>query len=226
MRYYPVFLDLRGRLAVVVGDGEVALDKVRGLLDAGARVRLIGAAPIPALAALADRSGLEHRARPYRGGDLAGAFIAFAERSDAAANRAVFADAEALGVPVNVQDDTACCTFVAAALVRRGDLIVAIGTSGQAPALAVRLRQRLERELGPQHARFLELAGAVRAPLLAARPDFEDRRERWYRLVDSDVLERLATGDEAGARRRFAEILGVVPPPDGFAAEAAVGASP
>ncbi len=103
-------------------------------------------------------------------------------------------------------------SFIAAAVVRRGDLTVAISTGGKAPALAVRLRERLERELGAEHARFLELAGAVRAPLAARHPDFARRRELWYQLVDSDVLDLLRRGDEPAARRRFAEILGVEVP--------------
>lgn len=220
MRYYPVFLDLRGRLAVVVGDGAVALEKIEGLLEAGARVRAISARPSVALAEQLDHPEVTHRARPYRAGDLADAFLVFAERIDPITDQAIFDEADALGIPVNVQDDTPRCSFIAASLVRRGDLTVAISTAGRAPALAVRLRQRLERELGPHIARFLELAGSIRRPLAAAEPDFETRRDRWYRLVDSDVLERLARGDERGAQRRFHQIMGVRP------AEPALGTEP
>jgi siroheme synthase-like protein len=93
--------------------------------------------------------------------------------------------------------------------VRRGDLTVTISTSGKAPALAVRLRQQLERQLGAHYARFLEIAGRLRAPLAERLPDSAARRELWYRLVDSDVLELLGRGDDAGARERVAEITGV-----------------
>jgi hypothetical protein len=102
-------------------------------------------------------------------------------------------------------------SFIAGSVVRRGDLTVAISTAGKAPALAVRLRQWLEGMLGTHHARFLDLAGSVRATLAAQRPDLARRRELWYQLVDSDVLDLLRHGDEPAARRRFAEILGVEP---------------
>jgi siroheme synthase-like protein len=114
-------------------------------------------------------------------------------------------------VPLNVEDDPARCSFLAPAVVRRGDLVVAISTSGRSPALAVRLRQRLEAELGPGHARFLALAARFRAPLLAAVPSFAERRRRWYELVDSDALLLLSRGDELSAARRFVELLGVAP---------------
>lgn len=214
-RYYPVFLDLAGRLCAVVGGGAVAEEKVEGLLAAGARVRLIAAAPSATLRRLIARrrylDRVEHVARPYAIGDLAGTFLVLAERIDPATDRAVFAEAEARGIPVNVQDDTRHCSFIAPSVVRRGDLAVAISTAGKAPVLAVRLRQQLEAALGPEHARFLDIAGRLRRPLLERIPDFETRKELWYRLVDSDVLERLAHGDDDGALARVLEIMPVEP---------------
>jgi len=106
-------------------------------------------------------------------------------------------------------DDPACCTFIAPAIVRRGDLTVAISTGGKAPALAVRLRQQLERALGDEYARFLELAGALRTPLTERYPDFEERKTRWYRLVDSEVLELLREGQDGKAQQRMREVLGL-----------------
>jgi len=95
--------------------------------------------------------------------------------------------------------------------VRRGDLAVAISTSGKAPALAVRLRQQLEQTLGDEHARFLQLVGALRKPLAARYPDFETRKALWYQLVDSDVIDLLRRGDEHSAQQRVAEITGIAP---------------
>lgn len=207
--YYPVFLDLRDRPCVVVGGDAAARAKVEGLLEAGARVTVVAPELEPALAALAASGAVVHLARGYRRGDLAGAFLALSAVRDPAVAGAFFAEAEARGIPANVMDDVPHCSFIAPSVVRRGDLAVAISTSGRAPALAVRLRERLERELGAEHGRFLELAGALREPLAAACPDFEERRRRWYRLVDSDVLNLLASGEEAAARRRIEEITGV-----------------
>ncbi len=205
---YPVFLDLRGRRCVVVGGGELAAGKARELRAAGARVTVVAARPGPAIEAMASRGDLRLRRRPYRAGDLAGVFLAIAAGDEPAEREAVWREAERRGSV----DAPPRCSFIAPAVVRRGALAVAISTAGRAPALAVRLRQWLEGELGHQHARFLDLAGSVRAGLPARQPDAALRRELWYALVDSDALELLRRGDETGARRRFAEILGVEPP--------------
>ncbi|HXO21132.1 MAG TPA: bifunctional precorrin-2 dehydrogenase/sirohydrochlorin ferrochelatase [Thermoanaerobaculia bacterium] len=211
MQFYPVFLDLRERPAVVVGGGTAAEEKARGLLEAGARVTAIAAAADPGLANLAASGKLRLLGRDFREGDLAGAFLVIAAVADPGLRERVWREARRRGVLINTVDDPPRCDFLAPAIVRRGDLAVAISTGGKAPALAVRLRQRLERELGDEHARFLELAGAVRAPLAALHPDLGRRRELWYRLLDSDVLDLLRRGDEPAARGRFAEILGVDP---------------
>ncbi|MEM7351060.1 MAG: bifunctional precorrin-2 dehydrogenase/sirohydrochlorin ferrochelatase [Acidobacteriota bacterium] len=209
--FYPVYLDLRGRLCVVIGGGAVAEEKVEGLLAAGARVRLIAPQPNEALQRLADRGAIDWRARPYREGDLAGAFLALAERLGAPTHRALRDEAEHRNVPLNVQDEIDYCSFYAAALFRRGDLTLAISTAGKAPALAARLRQRFENMFGEHYAHFLDLAGRLRQPLKERFPDFATRRDLWYRLVDSDVLELLEQGDEAGAIERMAGIMGVRP---------------
>ena len=215
--YYPVYLDLRGRLCVVVdgqgqgeAHGQAALWKAEGLVAGGARVRLVSESPSPELAAfVASHPEVEHRARGYRPGDLAGAFLAISVDASPEVAGPFWEEAQALGIPANVMDDVPRCSFIAPSIVRRGDLAVAISTAGRAPALAVRLRERLERELGDHHARFLEIAGALRAPMLERHPPFERRRELWYRLVDSDVLDLLARGDEAAAVERIEAITGI-----------------
>ncbi len=224
MRYYPVYLDLRGRLAVVIGGGEVALEKVTGLLDAGARVRVVARELVPELAELAARGEIDHRLHDYRGGELEGAFLAFSERLGQDMYQRIWREAEERGVPLNVQDETEFCSFIAAALVRRGDLTLAISTAGKAPALAVRLRQQLEADLGPHYGRFLDYAGRLRAPLAESVPEFSHRRDLWYQLVDSDVLELLRRGEESRARQRMVEIMGVAPAGEG--ALAAEGGTP
>jgi siroheme synthase-like protein len=212
-RYYPVFLDLRDRRCLVVGGGALAEEKVPELLAAGARVVVVAERPGAGIEALARAGRLRLRRRAYRDGDLAGAFLAIAAFDAAGIDRrdAVWREAERRGLPLNSIDDPWRSSFIAGAVVRRGDLTVAVSTAGKAPALAVRLRQWLEGALGTHHARFLELAGSVRATIAARRPDLARRRELWYQLVDSDVLDLLRHGDEPAARRRFAEILGVAP---------------
>jgi len=207
--YYPVLLDLRGRRAVVVGGGAVAEAKVGPLLDAGAAVTLVAPTLTPGLALRAREVGLAHVARAYVAGDLEGAHLAIAATDDPDVNHAVYAEAEARGVLINVVDDPPYCGFILPSILRRGDLVVAVSTSGNAPALAVRIRERIERELGEEYARFLVLAGSLRKPLAEKYPDFQVRKRLWYRLVDSDVLALLRAGDEPRALERITEITGI-----------------
>jgi precorrin-2 dehydrogenase/sirohydrochlorin ferrochelatase len=203
---YPAILLLDGRLAVVIGGGPVAERKVRTLRDAGAKVRLVSDQATPELRSLAERGDVELVERRYEPGDLAGAVVAVAATDDEEVNRGVFAEATAAGIPVNVVDNTALCTFIAPSIVRRGDLVVAVSTGGAAPALAVRIRERLEREFGEEYARFLEmmaeLRGQVRVP-----GDQGQRADAWYRVVDSDVMELVRAGDMGRARQRATELL-------------------
>jgi siroheme synthase-like protein len=207
--YYPVLLDLRGRTCVVIGGGTIATGKVEGLLEAGASVTVIAPQLSASLAALAAAGRVRHLARAYQPGDLAEAFLAVGATDDRAANAAVWAEAQARNLLFNAVDDVPHCNFIAPSILRQGDLTVAISTSGKAPALAVRLKEKLAPELGPEYARFLELAGDLREGLAAAVPDFEARKALWYRLVDSDVLALLKSGDEPAARARIAELTGV-----------------
>ena len=207
--YYPVYLSLVERLVVVKGGGSVAERKVAGLLRCGARVRVVASELTRELEERALGGEIEHVARPYRPGDLEGAALALAEPGEPASDRAFFAEADRRAIFANVEDDLEHCSFIMPALVRRGDLVVAISTSGRAPALAVRLRERLERELGPEYGALLELAGRLRAPVASTVPEFEERRRRWYELVDSEVLHLLREGRAAEARERAEQIMGV-----------------
>lgn len=209
--YYPVFLDLGAAPCVVVGGGAVAEEKVHGLLAAGARVKLVAPEVTPGLAELARRGRILHVAREVRRGDLGGACLAVAERRDEETMRRLWREAREERVPLSVVDEPRWSTFIAPAVVREGDLTVAVSTGGKAPALAVRLKQAIAALVGPEHGRFLDLAGRSRAALLERTPDFAERRERWYRLVDSDALDLLRRGRDGEAAERFAEILGVRP---------------
>ncbi len=208
---YPVSLDLRDRPCVVVGGCGMAEEKAKGLLAAGARVTVVSPELTPGLADLAVEGRVDVIARRYRRGDLRKAFLVVVVERDPAVAEAVWQETRERNVLVNTMDDAPHCDFIAPAVLRRGDLAVAITTDGKAPALAARLRQRLDLELGDEHARFLELAGSVRAPLARLRPDLDQRRDLWYRLLDTDVLHLLRRGEEAAAISRFEEVLGVRP---------------
>ena len=212
MTFYPVFLDLRGRRAVVIGGGAVAEQKVLGLLSAGAHVTVVSPETTPRLAELAAAGGIDLRRRVYRTGDLAGAWVAIAGTDDRAANAQVWAEAEREGVLLNAVDDIDHCSFIAPAIHREGDITVAVSTSGKSPALAARLRQRVARLVGPAEARLCDLLGELRPGLAARVPDTRARTILWYRIVDSDVIEFVRRGDMDGARERIDELVSEVGP--------------
>jgi precorrin-2 dehydrogenase/sirohydrochlorin ferrochelatase len=203
---YPAILLLEGRLAVVIGGGKVAQRKVQTLLDAGAKVRVVADEVTEGIRAHADSGEIELVERPYESGDLAGSAAVVAATDDERVNRAVFAEATDQKIPVNVVDNVSLCTFIAPSIVRRGDLVIAISTGGNAPALAVRIRQRLESEYGEEYARFLELMGQLREQVTVPG-DQNERAEAWYRVVDSDVMDLVRAGDMDRARKRATELL-------------------
>jgi len=206
-----VFLDLTGRRCAVIGGGSVAQAKVEALLDSGADVRVISPELTPVLATMAESERVSHVARNYRPGDLADAYLVVASCDDPVVNEQVSRESAELNVLVNVVDDAPSSTFIVPSVMRRGDLAIAVSTGGKAPALAVRLRERLERTFGSEYGRFLEIAGELREAVARWHPDFERRRELWYDLVDSDLLDRLQQGDEHGAHDLIERIMDVAP---------------
>lgn len=207
--YYPIFLNLANRRCVVIGGGSVAEGKVTGLLEAGAQVIVISPDVTPALKKLARDLNIGHLKRNYQPGDLEQAFLVISATNDREVNEQVWEEAEDWGILFNAVDDPAHCNFIAGSIIRQGALTLAISTSGSAPALAVRLKEKLAREFGPEYAEFLELMEKLREPLAARYPDFEERRARWYALVDSDILDHLRAGRPDLAQQRIKEIAGV-----------------
>ena len=198
---YPVSLEVAGRPAVVIGEGAVRHGKADALLSAGARVTVIAGTPAQALARLADEGATVLR-RSFKPGDLAGAFVCVASSSNPDVREAIFHEAEERRVLVNVMDDNPHCHFAAPAIVRRGDLVIAISTGGRSPALARRLREELEERFGPVWKDLVEVIGEVRERTLSRLPDLVERSRRWSRALDLEELEaliRTGRADEARA---------------------------
>jgi siroheme synthase-like protein len=209
VKTYPVFLvGLEQRRCLVIGGGTEAERKIAGLLECGAAVSVLDADPVSGIRSLAEAGRVHWIERGYRAGDLAGAFLVIVAGPDRQTVERIWNEARERGTLVNVLDEPAHCSFIAGSVVRRGPLTVAVSTGGRAPALAVRLRERLERELGPEYAEFLELAADLRPALAARLADPRARRSLWYALVDSDVMELLRAGRRDLARRRMAELAG------------------
>lgn len=186
---------------MVVGGGAVAERRAGSLLRGGAAVRVISPRVTAGLAELGRGGGVTLVEREYRQGDLAGAVLAFAATGDPAANRRVGAEAAERGILFNAADDPAACTFIVPAVVERGPLVIAVSTGGRSPALARRLRERLEGEFGPEYGVWLDILGDVRARV---RERIGDRRERerfLFTLIDDPAFLALLREGQEGAVR-------------------------
>jgi len=208
MTYYPVYIQLENQPCLVIGGGKIAEGKVEGLLEAGAVVEVISPALTPRLHELVGQRKIKYHERVYRFGDLAGAFMVICATNIPVVNQQVWSEATENHQLVNVVDDTPRCNFIAPAILRSGDLTIAISTSGKAPALAVRLKEKIQKHIGPENARFLEIAGKLREPLAQHIPDFETRKKLWYEIVDSDVLQLIADGNEQAALEIISNTVG------------------
>ena len=206
--YYPIYVQLYEQPCVVIGGGKIAEGKVDGLLAAGAKVTIVSPDLTSHLQILVEQNQLTHIARTYQPGDLAGAFMVICATDQTEINHQVWQEASANRQLVNVVDDTPRCNFIAPAILRKGDLTIAISTGGKAPALAVRLKESFQNQIGAEYERFLELSGKLREPLARHVPDFETRKALWYELVDSKVLDLLAQGSEQAALETISQVVG------------------
>lgn len=175
---YPVVLKLEGKRCLVVGSGYEADEKARALESAGASVT---------------------RKQAYEPGDLAGYFLVIASTGETETEQ-IWREANDRGTLCNSVDDAPHCNFILPAVHRRGDLIVAVSSSGKSPALATRVRDRIAGELGPEYSVLLDMLGELRATVRERFERFEDRKRIYARMVDSGALELLQGGDRESAR--------------------------
>ena len=186
--HFPLMVDLTDRLTVVVGGGAVALRKCRQLLEFGARVRVVAPEFRDELLELA---GAELCRRIYGPDCLEGAFLAVAATGDAAVNRAVYQDCTLARIPVNVCDQPELCTFFFPAVVHRGELVVSVSTGGESPALAARLRARLEEDLPPEEGERVRLLGLLRRRCAHLEPQRRRALAVQAASADLDKLEKV-----------------------------------
>jgi siroheme synthase-like protein len=194
---YPIFLDVSGKKCLVTGEGYEVAGKVRALVDSGAQVTYVNRSAEDSIRELAAQSRIVWKRREFHPDDLHDCFLVITDRDD---NSEVFRLAEQWSVLCNAVDDPANCRFSFGAVHRQGDLTIAISTNGQAPAVAVRLRQKLQREIGPEYAALLAMLRVFRPAITKGIADFNARRNLWYRIVDSSALSHLRQGQiEAAA---------------------------
>lgn len=208
--FYPMFVDVEGRRALVVGGGPVATEKVEKLIDHGAAVRLVSPEVTDGLQALIDAGRIhEHHRRPYEPSDLEGVFMVIAATNLDAVNRMVWQDSEARNLLCNVVDVPPMCNFIVPSIVRRGELALAVSTGGASPVVAKHIRRQLEATYGPEWEALVDLLREVREELKVRYLDMPSRRDAVERLMDTDVVQRLAGGDAAGARELARAVLDI-----------------
>ncbi|MBV9471703.1 MAG: bifunctional precorrin-2 dehydrogenase/sirohydrochlorin ferrochelatase [Solirubrobacterales bacterium] len=200
--FYIACLRLTGRRCVVIGGGEVGLEKVEGLLACDADVTLVAPSAHPELVQLALAGSIRWRQREYGAGDLERCLLAIAATDDTAVNIRVFEDAEARAMLVNVVDVPPLCNFILPAIVRTGPVAVAISTAGASPALAKRMKREIGELFGEPYALLAILLNEARGWAKATLPTYQDRKQFFESIVNGepDPIELLRVGELEGVR--------------------------
>jgi len=201
--FYIACLKLSGRRCVVVGGGEIGLEKVEGLLACDGQVVLIAPEAVPELEQLAAEGSIEWERRDYAGiEDLEGTFIVIAATDDTDTNVRIFDDAEHRAMLVNIVDVPPLCNFILPAIVRTGPLAIAISTAGASPALAKRIKSEIAAAYGEPYARLAVLLNEARGWAKGTLPTYQDRKAFFEEIVngDPDPIALLRDGDEQAVR--------------------------
>ena len=200
--FYIACLRLDGRRCLVVGGGEVGLEKVEGLLACGADVTLVAPDAGPELEELAREGSIRWEQRAFEPADLEGSFLAIASTDDTDVNIRVYEEAEARAMLVNVVDVPPLCNFILPAILRSGPLAIAISTAGASPALAKRMKREIAETYGEPYARLAVILNEARGWAKATLPTYQDRKAFFEGIVngDPDPVELLRTGDEGAVR--------------------------
>jgi precorrin-2 dehydrogenase / sirohydrochlorin ferrochelatase len=207
-RFYPILVDLQGKKALVVGGGKVAQRKIETLLDHGASVQVIARELTAELEELRSAGRVEFLGREFSEASLSGAFVVFAATDDASLNRRVSEAARQRGLLVNAVDQPADCNFLVPSILSRGDLLIAVSTSGKSPAFARKVRVELERHFGEEYGFFLNLMGNLRKEVLRLGLSQEENKSAFGDLVYSDLLTAIREKNWDLASQIIEKVLG------------------
>ena len=186
---FPMFMKLAGKQCLVVGAGKVGEPKIGGIIDTGARIHVVAIAASDQVREWAEAGKIDLEVRGFTSADLDGKFLAVVATASRSLNELVYREAQQRGVLCNVVDVPDLCDFFYPAVVRRGDLQIAISTAGQSPSLAQKLRQQLERQFGEGYAAWVEQLGATRQLVLASDLDKETKLELLHSLASREAFE-------------------------------------
>jgi siroheme synthase-like protein len=204
--YYPVFLEMKDRRCVVIGGGAVAERKVEGLVAVGANVTVISPAITNGLRELLTQGAIRHVAREYQTGDRAGYDLVFVATDNSEINAVVSNEARSLRIWVNSADDPDHCDFILPAVIRRGDLAVAVSTGGVSPAVTRAIREELDQYVSADYASFVRIAGEVRREL--REKSVSPGAGAWNRALKGDFRRLIKEGRPEQAKELLLETLG------------------
>ncbi len=207
MKYYPVFLDIKGKDCLVVGGGIVGARKAATLEKCGAKVTVISDRFSSGFDDL-KRTGICFKKKEYEKEDVKGIFLVFAATNNADLNQQIKIDASRLNILCNIADAPDNSDFLLPSIVDRGDLIMAVSTSGSSPAMAKRIRQDLENQFGPEYAQLLGLMGNIRKKLLSSGHAPDEHKEIFNTLIDKGILELISADDEKNINAVLCDVLG------------------
>ena len=195
MSYYPILIDLHNKKVVVAGGGAVAQRKIDTLLEYGAVVQVVSRELSPTVSKYVKEGKINLLGKEFREYHLKDAFAVIAATDDAALNHHISEAAREKGLLINAVDQPTDCNFIVPSILRRGDLLIAVSTSGKSPALAKRIREELENSFGSEYESFLRLMGQLRKEILSQRRSQAENRRIFHDLVDSDILDAMAGKD-------------------------------
>jgi precorrin-2 dehydrogenase len=204
--YYPIFLEMKDRRCVVIGGGAVAERKVEGLVAVGANVTVISPGITDGLKELLKQGAIRHVAREYRTGDRAGYDLVFVATDNSEINAAVSSESRSLRIWVNSTDDPDHCDFILPAVIRRGDLAVAVSTGGVSPAVTRAIREELDEYFSADYARFVQIAGEVRKELRERSVSLG--ASAWNRALQGEFRRLIKEGKSVQAKELLLETLG------------------
>jgi precorrin-2 dehydrogenase/sirohydrochlorin ferrochelatase len=202
MTFYPMYVDIEGLKCVVIGGGDVATRKVGSLKECDATVLVVSPQITPEIERLENDGCVEVKHREYAEGDIDGSTLVIVATDDAELNNRIYEEALEKNIPVNVVDAPENCTFIVPSMIRRGDLIISISTSGSCPALAKTIRKELQKQFGDEYAEFCNILRQFRTELADKYDKQEDRAEALCRYIDSDAVELIKAGKLEEAKER------------------------
>lgn len=208
MKYYPVNLAIKDRACLVVGGGSVGTRKVKTLAECGAAVTVVSPEISAKLVQMAAEGLIALEKRAYRAADLEDKFLVIGATDDEALNRRIHADAERFNTLCNIADRPEICNFILPAIVNRGDLVIAVSTSGKSPAYAKKLRKELENQFGGEYELLLRLMGAIRERLLSEEHAPEAHKPLFEKLINAGLLDLIKENRSDKIDALFFDVLG------------------